>query len=386
MFGHAIRIMAFVASGLVVALACAGLASAQSFESTEFRFESNGVLLSGRIDQPRNMPAQAIIVLIHGYGPTDIIGRDMYADLREAFTSLGIATVTWDKPGCGASEGDFDINQPVESSAQEVLDAISYLRAEQVPGAQKFGLWGVSRAGWIAPLAVSQDPSIDFWISVSGTTAEDNFFYLLMSNLPFEGGSVEEAELLRREWLTGYQMLREGQSYDAFLSATTHLRSNEYIRRMRGEWWTQQEYEAHQRYLAETGDAAPFHPETGQFIFVDNFEALLSGLDVDVLALFGDRDLNIDWRQTRSLYEATFGLNPDASLSVHVFEGADHNIHVSDTGSIAEMQARTEPPQRSSGYLSVQQDWLRRVVLSSEASDRLVSDSAGVEDRVGDQH
>jgi hypothetical protein len=69
----------------------------------------------------------------------------------------------------------------------------------------KIGLWGISRAGWIAPLAMAQHPGIGFWISVSGTDDKENFPYFIESNFRIEGRSevqirrVAEADQLVSE-------------------------------------------------------------------------------------------------------------------------------------------------------------------------------------------
>src|SRR4051812_22707644 len=171
-----------------------------------FEFSSGGHRLRGFIDVPAEGAAKAVIVIVPGYGQTDVAGRTSYYDLRSRFTALGIATVIWDKPGCGQSEGTFDADQPVESSAREVLDAARQLRDSRAPGAEKIGLWGISRAGWIAPLAATQDPGIAFWISVSGTDDKENFPYLLRSNLRIEGRTEPEVERLSAEWRRGFEI------------------------------------------------------------------------------------------------------------------------------------------------------------------------------------
>ncbi len=178
--------------------------SAAAMMTQQFEFVSNGNRLSGFLDVPTGGGARAMMVIIHGYGKTDVAGRTSYYDLRSRFTQLGISTLIWDKPGCGKSEGTFDADQPVESSAGEVLDAIRHARESKLPGSQKIGLWGISRAGWIAPLAITRDPKIAFWISVSGTDDKENFPYLLESNLRIEGRTEAEIKLLLGEWHHGF--------------------------------------------------------------------------------------------------------------------------------------------------------------------------------------
>ena len=117
-----------LAAALFLSTACTSLATGQPSAATmttqRFEFVSNGNRLSGFFDVPASGAARAMIVIIHGYGKTDVAGRSSYYDLRSRFTQLGISTLIWDKPGCGESQGTFDADQPVASSAREVLDAI----------------------------------------------------------------------------------------------------------------------------------------------------------------------------------------------------------------------------------------------------------------------
>ena len=331
--------------------------------TVDIEFESDGTELSGILDVPVQ-PAQALVIFVHGYGETDVRGWNMYATLRKQFNALGIATATWDKPGQGRSRGTFDINQPVPESAAEVVAAANYLRAVQAPGSDYMGIWGVSRGGWIAPIALSQDDEMKFWISVSGVTAEDNFPYLLLSNLPYEGGTAEEAELLGQEWREGCELLRTDGSYQDYQAATSSLRSNEYITRMRGGWPSWLEFQA-QQANCQSGVCPQVDDEMCSYIHIENFDGMLAALDVDVLALFGEKDLNVDWRKTRAFYQATIAENQDASLTIKTFADADHNINVSETGSIKEMQTMRSAT-KSEGFYQTQLDWLRERVLARE--------------------
>ncbi|MGB6228677.1 MAG: alpha/beta hydrolase [Litorimonas sp.] len=325
----------------------------------DFEFRSGRTTLSGVYDPPStDEPARGLVLFIHGYGPSDVRGWNMYAELRERFNDLGFATAVWDKPGQGRSGGEFDINQPVRSSADEVVAAARHLRELDVPGAHNIGLWGISRAGWIAPLALSRDEALTFWISVAGTTAEDNFPHLLLSNLPHEGGTEEEATRLRGEWQAGCEALRTGAPYERYLAATETLRANEYILGMRGAWPSRLQYGL-QQARCKDGSCPETDDALCAYVFVEAFDRMLAELDVDVLALFGERDLNIDWRRTRTLYEDTIGRNPEASLSIVTFPEADHNIDRSETGSLREMQSR-DGAVKADGYYDVQAEWLAR--------------------------
>ncbi len=373
-FSTATRCLIFVGICLAVASlnACrtstAGDSDPVSLEfkpgtTVDFSFESGGKMLSGIFDVPADQPAEALIIVVHSYGETDVRNWISYAHERQRFNDMGIATALWDKPGLGRSEGTFDIDQSVHESAQEVLDAVAYLREIGAPGVRKIGLWGGSRAGWIAPIALSQDPNLDFWVSVSGTSAEDNFTYLLLSNLPYEGGTQEEALEFAEEWRAGCKVFRTQGSFGAYQKATEKLRANEYIVSMRGPWPNRLQYKFNQR-SCEDGKCPNVDDEMCDYVWIENFDHMLSSLDIDVLALFGEKDLNVNWRKTRDLYTTTIGENPNASLFVRTFPDADHALNVAETGSMKEMQAMSTRT-KTQDYFEVQTRWLQEHALKT---------------------
>ncbi len=347
---------------LALFLGSSSAAVAAPMNTQRFEFVSDGNRLSGFVDVPADGAARAMIVIVHGYGETDVAGRTSYYDLRSRFTELGISTLIWDKPGCGESEGTFDANQPVEGSAREVLDAIRQVRGSGLPGSQKIGLWGISRAGWIAPLAIAQDPDIAFWISVSGTDDKENFPYLLESNLRIEGRSETEIQSLLGELRRGFEITSRGGSFEDYLAATQNLRRDPFMTFLSGG---RDENEA--AFLAEQqkflSGAFQVDEATGLMIYVPQFERLLAGVNVPVLALFGERDRNVNWRNTVALYSRTIGQNPRASLTIRTFPDGNHNLQQAPTGGLREMIEMTER-RASNGYFEAMEDWLRRNVLN----------------------
>jgi hypothetical protein len=360
------RIFHFMLAGALLLLAAwaspAEAVPAAVMQTQRFEFVSNGNRLSGFIDVPASGVAQALIVIVHGYGETDVAGRTSYHDLRTLFTGLGVATLIWDKPGCGESEGRFDANQPVESSAQEVLDAVRQASERGLPGAQKIGLWGISRAGWIAPLAIAQDPGIAFWISVSGTDDKENFPYLLESNLRIEGRTEAQIERLLGEWRRGFEVTSRGGTFADYLEATQNLRRDPFMAYFSGG----RDY-GEAAFLADqaqfSSGAFRVDEATGLMVYVPGFEALLAQVNVPVLAIFGEKDRNVDWRATAALYARTIGQNRGARLTIRTFPDGNHNIQRSGSGGLREMIEMTER-RLSEGYHEAMRDWLRAEVLN----------------------
>ena len=345
------------------ALAClAGRAHAAPMKTEPFEFVADGKALRGVIDLPDGRAPRAVLLFVHGYGRTDVVAQGWYHDLRSRFTDLGIATVVWDKPGCGTSDGTFDIGQPVASSAREVAAAVRQIREKTLPGVTKIGLWGISRAGWIAPLAMAQDPGIRFWISVSGTDDKENFPYFIESNFRIEGRSEAQIRQLMSEWRRGFELTAHGGTFEAYLAATQTLRHDPFMTLLTGS-----PDPSRTEFLEDQGRfrSGRFKVDeaTGLMIYVPGFRDLLAHLDVPVLALFGEKDRNVDWRKTRALYTETIGRNPRARLTVKTFPDGNHNIHRSTTGGYREMLQILKDPRMSEGYYETILEWLRTQVL-----------------------
>jgi uncharacterized protein len=345
---------------------CPGTKNSVQMATRDFEFVSGGKKLSGIIDEPLDGQAKALIIFVHGSGPTDIRRENRYFDLRARFTSLGITCVTWDKPGRGRSEGMFDDNQPLEESATEILDAISQLRSDSIAGSEKIGVWGTSRGGWVAPIALSRNTSIQFWISVSGVPAEDNKYYLVKSNLPLEGRTKEETNMLMEEWKRGKEIFLRGGDYLSYLAATQNLRTDSSVIYFAGELTGSKEaYEAEQQAYLSAKDKYEFDEETLSMIRVPDFDEMLSRLNIDVLALFGEKDTNVNWRKAETLYRSTIGKNRNATLTVEVIPDCNHSMSISATGSVREVEGTPlDAGVKCPGYYEAQIEWLKKHVVS----------------------
>lgn len=325
-------------------------------------FEVNGNKLTGLLDVPADNEARALVIFVHGYGATNVVEQNWYYDLRSRFVAGGVANFVWDKPGSGASEGDFDINQPVADSAQEVVAAAAFLRARNVPGADRIGLWGVSRAGWIAPLAMAQDPNLAFWISVSGVDEKETFGYLLASNWKIKGYDEARIDHLLAQWQRGTEIIAEGGSYADYLEATQDYLADPFVQFVIGGNAALSEAEFQARRADWQRSPPKFDAETGLMIYVDDFARLLSEIDVPVLALFGEKDMSVDWRSTKKLYKETIGNNPKASLTVKTFPNGNHNLHQSETGGFEEMLEILNAPRMVPGYYEIIATWMDTVL------------------------
>jgi alpha-beta hydrolase superfamily lysophospholipase len=319
-----------------------------------FSFVNEGKRLYGILDLPADQRVNSIVLIIQGYGKSDVVAGNWFHDLRSHFAQLGLACYIWDKPGCGKSEGNFDINQSVQSSAKEALAAIEELKQRHIAGSDKIGLWGISRAGWICPLIVEEYPSIVFWISVSGTDDKENFGYLLESNFRIEGRNEAQTQMLMSEWRKGSDIFRKGGTFNEYQKATQNLRQDTFWISVSGDPYTLEGFVRNQKKFIN--DHHEFDEKTGLMIYVTNFQEILNKIKCPVLAIFGEKDANVDWRKTMALYKETIGKNANSKLTVKSLPNCNHNIIKCKTGGYHE---HIEAWQPCDGYFDIISTWIK---------------------------
>lgn len=296
-------------------------------EPFDFQFENK--TLRGLIETPEHTTSSAVILIIPGYGKTDFVAGNWFSELRDSLVATGLTVVFWDKMGCGQSEGEFNVQQPVANSADEAVAAIKEIQRRKLVSAEKIGLWGISRAGWICPLINERFP-IDFWISVSGTDDKENFGYLLKENLLIHGVEEKEANVLFQAWMKGHRLFCTQAKYEDYLEAIQPLSQDSICRKLFGYVKQSVVTEAGRSYhLAQQKlytAKGHFDEESGLWVYIDDFDEKLDSIKCPVLALFGADDSQVNWRKTKQLYERTIGQNANDLLTIEVFDDCNHSL------------------------------------------------------------
>ncbi|MGW9684135.1 alpha/beta hydrolase family protein [Flagellimonas sp. 2504JD1-5] len=319
----------------------------------EFEFE--GVKLNGVLNLPKDQKPKGIVLIIHGSGKTNAVAQEWYSDIRETIVKRGYATYLWDKMGCGKSGGTFNLNQSIQNSASEVIAAINTLKEKQIVGSDNIGLYGGSRATWINPIVINQYKGIRFWISVSGVDDKENFSYLLEQNLRIDGLPKDSIDLIVGQWLEGVRLAHSGASFETYMNATKDLQKNPFWSRFVRENMGAMDEEAYISFQ-EPLMKEKLDKDTGLPVYIEDFDSILSKIKVPVLALFGENDMNVDWKKTKLLYERTLADN--TNLTTKSFPDCNHNIFECNTGGFYEFQDNNLPYKRCEGFLDAIEDWL----------------------------
>jgi uncharacterized protein len=217
----------------------------------------------------------AAAVVNHGSAPTSFDQVSYYVALS---LEAGMAVLAYSKRGCGGSTGvfrPFSVAESPEIFAELAADAASALRwveAQPETDPKRVGFVGGSQAGWISPLAASQEPAA-FIISIAGT--------------PLSAGEESfHGELV-------------GDGHEAMRKVATPVAD---------------------RLLESYDGPRGFDPRS-----------ILAALDVDTLWVFGSRDQVIPVRASITELERLRASGNERHF-VRLVEGVDHNMNVVETG------------------------------------------------------
>jgi uncharacterized protein len=170
---------------------------AETFEQIDSTFTHNQNRLAGLLVRPTDHPPTAAVVLVHGSGPADRDSNGAFVALRTFFASQGCAVFCYDKPGVGASTGDWT-RQTFYDRAEEVRAAVGHLQAE-LNSDLPVGLCGGSQAGWVMPIVAYLQPALAFIVSISAaavTPAEQEAYRIEWALRAAGFGKVEIDEAL----------------------------------------------------------------------------------------------------------------------------------------------------------------------------------------------
>lgn len=319
-----------------------------------FAFDSGGHRLAGFIDVPQGSRPHAAVLLIPDGGPTDVMsGRGDLAALRAVFREAGLASVVWDKAGSGCSGGDYGGIADLYARADEVVDAVGALRQRDDIDARRIGLWAVGQGGWIAPMAATMTADLKFAIVV-GAPARDPVhqqLYLARSNLELEGYAPEQ----RAQWLglmaQALRLVQAPGTYREYRRVVGPLLARPFFTKLEPFGV---ELEMRRSRFTELQSSAALR------ISADVF---WPAVELPVLALFGDKDTEFDWRETERVLRRAFARRDAAGLTVHVFPGADHRLCRARTGGIDEVLGR-DGCVPAPGVDDVLRRWLREQELT----------------------
>jgi uncharacterized protein len=161
--------------------------SAPSTAAPVDTFPSGDIRLAYTLERPAGTGPFPAIVMGHGSGT---VTRHQGSSLARRLVDAGFAVLRYDKRGVGDSGGVYETAGNVANServfpilAGDMLAGVEFLKTRSDVDPSRIGLFGVSQAGWIIPLAASRSSDVKFMILVVGPTVSvgvENYYSSLV--------------------------------------------------------------------------------------------------------------------------------------------------------------------------------------------------------------
>jgi pimeloyl-ACP methyl ester carboxylesterase len=310
-----------------------------------FEFSSRGNVLRGFIDAPAAAGRHPAILMIWGSGEIDLnADRDFVSPMQEAFRRAGVATVAWDKAGMGCSSGKYERFFPLHERTDEALAALAELKKRADIDSSRVGAWGLSQGGWVAPMIAVRNPELAFLILVSGPGRD------AMSQ-----GAFYTANLLR-----------ESGASDAEIGAARVILQRATAVAIAGGTPAelQKVLQPLERYPQLKESGALDVTKNGVFSGVQSYpewstsaDLLLRQVPQPTLAIFGESDQIVDWRESTAIYRDAYARSGNMNLTIKTFPNATHNL------------MRTDAPKLVDAYLDAMTQWLTQQVAMRPHAD-----------------
>jgi pimeloyl-ACP methyl ester carboxylesterase len=286
-------------------------------------------------------PSPAVVV-VAGSGPQTRWSTPTYSLVARIFGDAGFVVFSWDKPGSGASTGTFEPDKVQSQRAAILADGIQTLVDHPAVDPDRIGLWGLSQAGWVMPLALELTDDVAFMISVSGGAEDgiEQMAFQASEQLVCSGLSREQAELAE---LWGPRAAK-AETYEA------HVEAMEILLEIPGvDSFVGSEIMSEEDWQAQRPDnRGLFDPVT-----------VLENTTIPVLAVFGELDKNIDPIQGAEAYERALAAAGNPDYHVEVIPGIGHTMQTQETGCIGEPGGAV-----SERYIELLEEWAAKLAAN----------------------
>ncbi len=298
------------------------------YEAEEVTVTSGDVRLAGTFTHPRQGGPFAAVLLITGSGPQDrdetIFGHKPFLVISDYLTRAGFATLRLDDRGTGKSTGSFRESGLAEFTG-DALAAVAWLKTRSEVNARRIGILGHSEGGAVGPLAAVRSSDVAFVIMLAGPAQ------------PFDDLLIEQSAGLSRargvpEPVIDAELDMSRQAFAIIKHETDATKVREKLAELANEWKKKQPQMAGQIDAQLRGLLTP----EVRSLFAYSAADTLSKLRCPVLALFGEKDLQVPANSNARAAAAAFTAGDVPSFTIVKLAGLNHPFQTAKTGDVSE--------------------------------------------------
>jgi pimeloyl-ACP methyl ester carboxylesterase len=310
------------------------------YETDEVVIKNGDVTLGGTLSLPANGAPSPALVFITGSGAQDrdedVLGFKVFKILADHLTRNGFAVLRLDDRGVGKSTGNL-AKSTSEDFAGDALAAVAYLKTHKGIDPARIGLLGHSEGGLVAPLAATRSRDVAFIVLMSGPSLTGERIMLEQNYLVLRAEGAPEADIkengeIQRMLFAAVKTDQGWDEVDAAIRRSLLAR----IARMTAEerkGIPDAEAVAAQRAAAQI---AGYKTLWFKYFLTYDPAPVLAKVICPVLALFGEKDVQVPAEMNRKEMVAAFERGGNKAAVTKIIAGANHLYQAAKTGGVGE--------------------------------------------------
>ena len=300
-------------------------------ENVTFENKTAEITLAGTLTKPEGEGPFACAVLISGSGPQnrdeELLGHKPFLVIADHFTRNGIAVLRYDDRGVAESTGDFN-SATTKDFAEDVKSAVDFLNSRD--DINQIGLIGHSEGGMIAPMVAAEHDDVDFIVLMAGPGVIGADVLLLQQELlsRAEGESEENIEINKKANKKIVALVIDTETHkEAKEKLKKHLKKSKNM-----PVSPQGMDEAQYREMLVN-----FYSTSWAYGFLKHSpEAFLTKVKCPVLAINGEKDLQVDANQNLPAIKAALEKGGNKDVTIKEYPNLNHLFQECETGAMSE--------------------------------------------------
>jgi uncharacterized protein len=310
------------------------------YATEEVEIKNGDVALGGTLSLPADGAPSPALVFLTGSGAQDrdedVVGFKIFKVLGDHLTRNGFAVLRLDDRGVGKSTGNL-AQSTSEDFAGDALAAVAYLKTRKDIDPARIGLLGHSEGGLEAPLAATRSRDVAFIVLMAGPSLsgerimlEQNFLVGRAEGRP-EADMETNAEIQRMSFAAA----KTNQGWDEVDAAIRRAVLARIAKMTAEERKAIPDAEA---LAAKTAAAqiAGFKTPWFKYFLTYDPAPVLAKVTCPVLALFGEKDVQVPAEMNRKEMVAAFARSGNKAAVAKIIAGANHLFQAAKTGGVDE--------------------------------------------------